>query len=80
MTGGWRLELDRAACRNAGVCVGIAGAYFELDADGRSRPRAELVSPDDAVVDAAFACPMEAISVLDTRTGRVVAPGSLHQT
>jgi ferredoxin len=76
----WRLDVDRAACRSAGVCIGIAGGHFEVDADGRSRPRAELVRPDDAVLDAALGCPMEAIRVLDTRTGRVLAPDPAGQS
>jgi len=45
-----------------------------LDADHRSRPTADLVGPEDAVYDAAAYCPMEAITVVDEASGRVVYP------
>ncbi len=66
----WRVTVDRAACLGSGVCAGIAARHFAVDDSGRSRPRAELVEPDPVVLDAALACPAEAIAVREEVTGR----------
>ncbi len=82
---GWRVEIDRSACDGTGLCVGRAPGYFEIDATRRSRLRPDRVPPegygpdefpagDEAVVDAAECCPMEAIRVTDPATGRLLHP------
>jgi ferredoxin len=56
-------------CVGSGLCVGIAPAHFRLGDDERSRPIEVEVVPDDALLDAAASCPMDAIVVADAATG-----------
>ncbi|QIS04683.1 ferredoxin [Nocardia brasiliensis] len=70
----WQIEVDREQCLGSGMCVGMAPEHFTL-VDGRSRPIAEIVAPDEFVVDAAESCPIEAIRVRDADTGAIIAPG-----
>jgi ferredoxin len=70
---GWRLEVDRDRCIGSGMCAGMAPDHFTL-VDGVSVPSAGPVPPDDAVIDAAESCPVEAITVRDAADGRLVAP------
>lgn len=69
----WRLEVDRHTCISSGMCVGIAPDHFELEGDG-SHALADVVDQDEAVVDAAESCPVEAIKVLNAASGDLVAP------
>ncbi|ALG07494.1 ferredoxin [Kibdelosporangium phytohabitans] len=69
----WRLEVDRHLCISSGMCVGIAPDHFELEGDG-SHATADVVDQDEAVVDAAESCPVEAIRVLSAASGDLVAP------
>ncbi|GDY31461.1 ferredoxin [Gandjariella thermophila] len=69
----WRVGVDRETCIGSGICAATAPNHFTLDAD-RSRPLAELVEPDDVVIDAAESCPVEAIAVSDASTGERLAP------
>lgn len=68
----WKITVNRNTCVGAGVCIGTASRYFRLD-DGRSRPIAETIDPDDEVLAAADVCPTESISVYDA-AGRELAP------
>ncbi|WP_326560829.1 ferredoxin [Micromonospora sp. NBC_01796] len=69
----WRVSVNPNACVSSGNCVSIARGRFELTDDG-ARPRAELLDPDDDVVEAAETCPMEAIRIIDVTDNSVVAP------
>ncbi|GAA5078038.1 ferredoxin [Nocardia iowensis] len=69
----WRIEVDRSTCLGSGMCTGLAPEHFTL-IDGRSSPTAEIVTPDDLVIDAADSCPVEAILVRAVDTGEIVAP------
>jgi ferredoxin len=69
----WLVELDAEACLGSGMCVGVAPAHFGFDGS-RGRALAPRVEPDDVVLDAAEACPAEAIAVHDPTTGRRLAP------
>jgi ferredoxin len=61
-------------CIGAASCVGIAPKRFALGDDGWSHPTSDLIEADEAVLDAVASCPMEAISVHDTRTGELIEP------
>ncbi|MQY04665.1 ferredoxin [Actinomadura macrotermitis] len=69
----WRVQVDRRTCIGSGLCTAIAEEHFAL-VEGRSRPAAEVIEPDDAVIDAADFCPVEAILVRTTDTRTVLAP------
>ncbi|MFI9503520.1 ferredoxin [Nocardia sp. NPDC052566] len=73
MTEQWRVTVDRDVCMGSGVCLGMAPEHFGF-VDQRSSPKAELVEPDERVIDAAESCPIEAILVRAASTGEILAP------
>jgi ferredoxin len=60
----YRIVIDRSLCSGFGACADLAPDVFELDAGGTATVRVGE-SDDAAVVDAANACPMSAISVVE---------------
>ncbi len=65
------ITIDSALCAGYGVCVLDAPGVFSLDDDGVAYgPEA---TGDAAVLIAARTCPMGAITVVDTATGKVAA-------
>jgi ferredoxin len=69
----WRVTVNDA-CIASGSCLGIAPKRFALADDGRSHPTSTTIEEDDAVLDAAASCPMEAISIHDAHTGEPIEP------
>lgn len=69
----WRLEVDRHLCIGSGICAGTAPTLFAL-ADGVSSPLVPAISPDQAAIDAADSCPVEAITVRDAADDHLIAP------
>jgi ferredoxin len=69
----WRLRVDAGRCIGSGMCAGTAPNHFRLTS-GVSTPLHELTEPDQAVLDAAEQCPVEAIMVLDETSGQLVTP------
>jgi len=63
----WRVDISED-CIASGVCLALAPSRFALGDDGRSHPVTPVVPADDAVLDAAASCPMEAIAVRDAAT------------
>jgi ferredoxin len=59
-----RIEIDRSLCDGIGACIEAAPGLFELGADGIAVVRVDVTDAPDAV-DAACACPMGAITVVD---------------
>jgi ferredoxin len=60
----YRIVIDRSLCSGFGACAELAPDTFEVDDGGLVALRAGT-SSDPAVVDAAAACPMGAISVVE---------------
>jgi len=58
----YRIVIDGSLCSGFGDCADLAPDVFELDRHGKATLRVGT-SPDPAVLDAASACPMGAISV-----------------
>ena len=69
----WRVTVNDD-CIASGSCLGIAPKRFALRDDRRSHPTSPEIEQDDAVLDAAASCPVEAISVHDADTGEPVDP------
>jgi ferredoxin len=65
-----KIHIDKDACLAYGDCAELAPEAFEVD------DVAHLVgsAPLQKLVDAARACPMEAITLIDAETGEQVAP------
>jgi ferredoxin len=60
----FRIVIDGSICSGFGECADLAPDVFELDAHGKALLRIGT-SPDPAVLEAAAACPMGAISVVE---------------
>lgn len=69
----WQVGVDTRRCVGSGVCTHLAARRFEL-ADGRARAVSARVPVDESVLDAAESCPMEAITVVEEHSGKVLAP------
>jgi ferredoxin len=67
----YRIEIDRSLCSGFGSCAELASRSFFLGPDGIAAVH-EAETDDDAVLEAAAACPMGAIAVYDER-GRQAA-------
>ena len=58
----YKIVIDRSLCSGFGACAQLAPQIFELDPGGTASIRAGE-SDDPAVLDAAAACPMAAITI-----------------
>lgn len=61
-------------CITAGSCLGIAPRHFATGDDGRTHPARGVIEADDAVLDTAVSCPVEAIRLHDAATGEPIEP------
>jgi ferredoxin len=59
-----RIVIDGSLCSGFGDCADLAPDVFELDTHGKALLRIGT-SADPAVLEAAAACPMGAISVVE---------------
>jgi ferredoxin len=68
-----RIVVDRRKCAGEAICVGIAPEVFDLD----DEQIAIVINPEgadhDTIMEAAQACPQDAISVIDVDTGERLA-------
>jgi ferredoxin len=62
----YRITIDRNLCSGFGACAELAPDVFEVDDGGLVSIRVGS-SSDPAVVEAAAACPMAAIAVVEER-------------
>ena len=60
----YRIEIDGSSCSGFGDCADFAPGVFEVDTHGKAQLRVGT-SSDPAVLEAAAACPMGAISVVE---------------
>lgn len=69
----WVVDVDRQVCIGSGLCAALAPDHFQLSG-GRSAAVRRDADADEAVLDAADSCPVEAILVRHAATGEVLAP------
>jgi ferredoxin len=60
----FRIVIDGSLCSGFGDCADLAPDVFELDSHGKAYLRMGT-SPDPAVLEAASACPMGAITIAE---------------
>jgi ferredoxin len=60
----YRIVIDQSLCSGFGACAELAPDLFELEPGGTARVRVGE-SDDEAVLEAAAACPMGAIFVVE---------------
>ncbi|MBB5867871.1 ferredoxin [Allocatelliglobosispora scoriae] len=69
----WLIEVDARRCIGSGLCAAGAPDHFTVT-DNVAVPVNTAVEADEAVLDAAECCPMEAIMIRHAADGRVIAP------
>jgi ferredoxin len=65
-----RIQIDRSLCSGFGACAELASQSIRIGPDGLAEPIGRATDEDDAVRDAAAACPMGAITVVEDELGR----------
>lgn len=68
----YQVTIDSTLCSGLAACLDAAPGAIALGRDGIARPTA-LASDDERVLEAAAACPMGAIAVVDLVARRQVA-------
>jgi ferredoxin len=68
----YRIQIDRSLCSGFGTCAELAPHLIQLDRSGTAEVRVGETD-DEVVLDAAASCPMGAIAVFETATGRQAA-------
>jgi ferredoxin len=61
----YRLRIDRSLCTGYAECVGIAPEVLALDGDNLCVILDPDAADDETLLDAARACPVDAITVID---------------
>lgn len=69
-----RVRIDRELCRGVGACVAIAPEVFQLDTEERAVIIDAQGASEDAIWQAAEACPFDAIILEDEKTGAWLYP------
>ena len=62
----YRIQIDRSLCSGFGACAELAPDVIEVGKDGLASVRTGSTT-DPAVLEAAAACPMAAISVFEEK-------------
>lgn len=70
--GRYQIQIDSTLCSGYGACAELAPKVIALDKHGQATAPA-TATDDEAVLEAAAACPMGAIAVYDTLSGRQAA-------
>ena len=69
-----KIVVDRGRCIGAANCLVRAPRVFALDGTRKAYVMDPLGAADDVVIEAAKACPTEAIRLFDERTGEPIFP------
>ena len=62
----YRIEIDRTLCSGFGICAELAPNVVEVGEDGIATVRT-ATTEDPSVIEAAAACPMAAITVVEEK-------------
>ena len=68
-----RVRVDRDLCIGVGNCVAIAPTVFKLDEENKAVVLEPASVDDDALLEAAESCPVQAI-ILEDDEGRQLYP------
>lgn len=66
-----RIVIDRQKCQGVGACVSAAPDVFDLDREGKAVVINKEGADDDTIIEAAEACPLEAIILYDENDDQV---------
>ncbi len=70
-----KIEIDRELCIGAASCVAVAPGVFELDDEGKARVKTMDAESEQAIMDAAKSCPVNAIKILDGAGNQIYPKG-----
>ncbi len=61
----WKVWVDREMCIGCGVCASICPDVFEIDDEGKSYAKIELIDENlyDCAKEAAESCPVSCINI-----------------
>ena len=68
------IEIDRELCYGFGDCVSTAPDVFELDDEDKAVVIDANGAPRDDLIDAAWNCPVTAITIREASTGEQLVP------
>jgi len=68
----YRIEIDRSLCSGFGSCADLAPHLVQLDSSGIAVVRVGETD-DELALEAAASCPMGAIAVFDSESGKQAA-------
>jgi len=69
-----KITIDRDECIGDGLCVNEAPETFDMDDDSKAILLEASNESRDTIVEAARACPVDAIKVVDAGSGEQLAP------
>lgn len=69
-----KIIVDRDLCIGAAPCVAIAGGVFQLDGEGKAIITDPKGADDETIKMAAESCPVQAIILVDEKTGDQIFP------
>jgi len=71
----YHVIIDRGICIGAATCVALAPRAFALDDEAKAIliENADLET-DEAILAAAKGCPVSAIKIIDSQTGKQIFP------
>jgi ferredoxin len=70
----YRVEIIRRRCTGVGTCMEVAPRTFDLDDDAVAYVRKPNGDDDAKILEAARACPKDAIVIYDATTGDKLYP------
>ncbi len=74
MAGKLKVTVNHNICVGNGICPHIASKVFELNVDRQSEVINSDGEPREVVLEAAEACPVSAITVVDVENGEQLFP------
>lgn len=72
--GKYRVKVIRSLCIGAASCVAISPSTFKLDNENKAVVEADSTDNAENILMAAQSCPIKAIVIIDTETGKQVWP------
>ncbi len=72
--GKYRVKVVRSLCIGAATCVAVSPQVFELDAENKAVIKNGGNDTPENLLLAAQSCPVKAIVITDTETGKQVFP------
>lgn len=70
----YKIIVNRETCIGAAPCFAVAPKVFQIDSENKAVVIDEHGADDKTILEAASACPVNAITIIDTETGKQIYP------